>query len=206
MLLRNFFKAKIHVWVIFLCVILIGAIWMMGLSTDKSKLLGFKSGSNDTQVVTAMTKQKQVAVLGLSVTDIYDKSQATTFLGMDVPFSEKTAYLKGTFDAKLGFDGKQVKISKSKTENKMYNIVIPKFIVIGINNPKFEIIDNKGEILSFVTEEIDTHALANQAMSEKTLNKYIKMNKEWLQEQSKNYYENILKSIDKELKIKIKFE
>ncbi|QIL49097.1 hypothetical protein [Vagococcus hydrophili] len=170
------------------------------------KLFEKEESSVETQVVTAMTKQKQVAVLGLSITDIYDKTQGGTIFGLDIPLSEKTAYLKGTFEAKLGFDGKKVEIKKSKTEENTYDILIPEFIIVGISNPDFKVLDNKGEFLSFTTEDIDTHELANKAMNNKTLNKYIKMNEEWLKEQSKEYYESILKSVDSKAKLRINFE
>ena len=206
MMVRKFFKAKIHLWVVCLIGLLVISITLVGVFFGKSKMFDVFEESNETQVVTAMKKQKEVAVLGLSVTDIYDKSQATTFFGLDVPFSEKTSYLKGTFDAKLGFDGKQVKIKQSKVDDNKYTIIIPSFVVVGISNPKFEVIDSKGEMLSFVTENIDTHDLANKAMSDKTLKKYIKMNKEWLEEQSQTYYEGLLRKIDSNIKLEFKFE
>lgn len=205
-MVRKFFKAKIHLWVVCLIGLLVISITLVGVFFGKSKMFDVFEESNETQVVTAMKKQKEVAVLGLSVTDIYDKSQATTFFGLDVPFSEKTSYLKGTFDAKLGFDGKQVKIKQSKVDDNKYTIIIPSFVVVGISNPKFEVIDSKGEMLSFVTENIDTHDLANKAMSDKTLKKYIKMNKEWLEEQSQTYYEGLLRKIDSNIKLEFKFE
>ncbi|MFW7431090.1 DUF4230 domain-containing protein [Vagococcus carniphilus] len=206
MMVRKFFKAKIHLWVVCLIGLLVISITLVGVFFGKSKMFDVFEESNETQVVTAMKKQKEVAVLGLSVTDIYDKSQATTFFGLDVPFSEKTSYLKGTFDAKLGFDGKQVKIKQSKVDDNKYTIIIPSFVVVGISNPKFEVVDSKGEMLSFVTENIDTHDLANKAMSDKTLKKYIKMNKEWLEEQSQTYYEGLLRKIDSNIKLEFKFE
>lgn len=205
-MVRKFFKAKIHLWVVCLIGLLVISITLVGVFFGKSKMFDVFEESNETQVVTAMKKQKEVAVLGLSVTDIYDKSQATTFFGLDVPFSEKTSYLKGTFDAKLGFDGKQVKIKQSKVDDNKYTIIIPSFVVVGISNPKFEVVDSKGEMLSFVTENIDTHDLANKAMSDKTLKKYIKMNKEWLEEQSQTYYEGLLRKIDSNIKLEFKFE
>lgn len=206
MMVRKFFKAKIHLWVVCLIGLLVISITLVGVFFGKSKMFDVFEESNETQVVTAMKKQKEVAVLGLSVTDIYDKSQATTFFGLDVPFSEKTSYLKGTFDAKLGFDGKQVKIKQSKVDDNKYTITIPSFVVVGISNPKFEVVDSKGEMLSFVTENIDTHDLANKAMSDKTLKKYIKMNKEWLEEQSQTYYEGLLRKVDSDIKLEFKFE
>lgn len=205
-MVRKFFKAKIHLWVVCLIGLLVISITLVGVFFGKSKMFDVFEESNETQVVTAMKKQKEVAVLGLSVTDIYDKSQATTFFGLDVPFSEKTSYLKGTFDAKLGFDGKQVKIKQSKVDDNKYTITIPSFVVVGISNPKFEVVDSKGEMLSFVTENIDTHDLANKAMSDKTLKKYIKMNKEWLEEQSQTYYEGLLRKVDSDIKLEFKFE
>lgn len=206
MFIKKFFSIKIHVWVVCLIVIVITSLVLLGIFIGKITIFNNKTESSETQVVTAMKKEKQVAVLGLSVTDIYDKSQITTFFGIDVPFSEKTSYIKGTFDAKLGFDGKKVEISKSKIQENTYNIVIPQFTVVGISNPEFEVINNKGEILSFATEDIDTLKMANTAMSDKTLNKYIKLNKEWLEEQSQSYYEGILKSVNPDLKLNFKFE
>lgn len=202
---KKFFKVKIHLWVICLgAIVLIGALGL-GYFIGEIKIFNLRAESNETQVVTAMTKEKQVAVLGLSVTDIYDKSQINTIFGMDIPFTEKTAYLKGTFNAKLGFDGKQTKIAQSKLDKNTYNVVIPEFIVVGISNPDFKVINNQGEILSFATKDIDTHELANKAMSDETLKQYIKTNEEWLQEQSKEYYESILKSIDSDAKLNITF-
>ncbi|WP_462259015.1 hypothetical protein [Vagococcus teuberi] len=164
-----------------------------------------KSKTSEIQVVNAMTKRSQVAILGLSVTDIYDKSQVKTFLGMDVPFSEKTTYVKGTFEAKLGFDGNDVTIQKAPGLQNTYNIAIPEFIVVGISNPSFEVVNSKNDILSFITEDIDTHELSNNAMSDDTLVKYIDMNKEWLKDQATDYYQRLLTSIDPEATLSVTF-
>ena len=204
-IIRKFFKLKIHIWVVICLAILLASIWFFGIFTGNHDIWHTKSKTNETQIVNAMTKHSQVAILGLSVTDIYDKSQVKTFLGMEIPFSEKTTYIKGTFEAKLGFDGSHVTINKASNSSNTYNISIPEFIVVGISNPKFEVVNSKGEFLSFITEDIDTHELANNAMSDKTLIKYIDTNRDWLQEQATDYYQKILTSIDPEATLSITF-
>lgn len=66
-------------------------------------------------------------------------------------------------------------------------------------------LNSKGEFLSFITEDIDTNELANNAMSDKTLIKYIDTNRDWLQEQATDYYQKILTSIDPEASLSMTF-
>lgn len=66
-------------------------------------------------------------------------------------------------------------------------------------------LNSKGEFLSFITEDIDTNELVNNAMSDKTLIKYIDTNRDWLQEQATDYYQKILTGIDPEASLSITF-
>lgn len=204
-IIRRLFKSNVHFWVVICLALLFLGTWVFGMFSGNGHLWNTKAKTNETQVVTAMTKRNQVAILGLSVTDIYDKSQVKTFLGMEVPFSEKTAYVKGTFEAKLGFDGNLVDIKKEAKKENAYHVSIPEFIVVGISNPNFEVINNKGEFLSFITEDINTHELANNAMSDETLVKYIDKNREWLEEEATDYYQQLLNSIDPNATLSITF-
>ena len=202
--LKKVLSAKIYVWVVVLALVVMIAIFITGFTSGKIKIFNTKSESTETQVVTAMQKLQEVSVLGLSVTDIYDQSEQQKFFGVQIPLSEKQVFLKGTFDVKLGFDGQEVTVAKRKEHT--YNISVPKFITIGISNPKFEIIDSKGQFLSFITKDIDTHKLSDQAVSDETLQKYVTQNNEWLQEQTTNYFNNIITAIDSEATITMNFQ
>ena len=96
-------------------------------------------------------------------------------------------------------------IQKAPGLQNTYNIAIPEFIVVGISNPSVEVVNSKNDILSFITEDIDTHKLSNNAMSDDTLVKYIDMNKEWLKDPATDYYQRLLTSIDPEATLSVTF-
>lgn len=139
MFLKKIFKIKIPLWLLLAVALVMLVFWVMGIFVGRTPFLSTViTNSKETQVVKAMKKQKQVSILALSITDIYSQSQVSKVAGVQIPLSKKTSYLQGTFDAKLGFDGKDVKIKKIKSKEQSFQITIPKFIVIGVNNPKPE--------------------------------------------------------------------
>jgi hypothetical protein len=207
MFLKKIFKIKIPLWLLLAVALVMLVFWVMGIFVGRTPFLSTViTNSKEIQVVKAMKKQKQVSILVLSVTDIYTQSQVSKVAGIQIPLSQKTSYIQGTFDAKLGFDGEDVKIKKLKQKQQNFQITIPKFIVIGVNNPKFKEITNTGQLLSFPTEEIDKLKLQDKALSDKSIQKYIDPNKEWLEEQAKEYYTSLLEGINPDISLSFKFE
>lgn len=160
----------------------------------------------DTQVVESMKKESNIEFLALNVTDIYDKTESTKLLGTNVnlPFSDKTEYLKGTFSVHLGIDGSKVKFYHSVTNSHDYTITIPNFKALSISNQKFVPVDIKGGALSFGTQ-IDTNKMQDNATSDSALKKYVTPNIPFLKDQAKSYYTQLAKAIDPKANLTFKY-
>ncbi|WP_345751231.1 hypothetical protein [Microbacterium rhizophilus] len=116
-------------------------------------LFGDESEERSTQVLTAVSRQEEVALLSLGIQGIDRKSSRTTFLGVETPGSERASFVQYSFNAKLGVDGADVTIEQ--TGEDAYRIAIPEFVFIGHDDEHFELITEDNGILSWVTPEID---------------------------------------------------
>jgi hypothetical protein len=164
------------------------------------------ASGHDTQVVESMNKESKIELIALNVTDIYDKTESTKLLGTNVnlPFSDKTVYLKGTFSVHLGIDGSKVKFHHSIINSHDYTITIPKFKALSISNQKFVPVDIKGGVLNFGTQ-IDTNKMQDNATSDSAIKKYVTPNSPFLKDQTKSYYTQLAKAIDPKANLTFKY-
>ena len=174
-----------------------------GQLTPKLFALGSKSESTDTRVIQSITREEQVVLLSLGIQGISEKTERMTLLGVDVPGSGRASFVQYSFNAKLGIDGRDVRIVP--TGEKKYRISIPEYIFIGHSNEDFRLVAENNGALSFITPENDPVEMINSILSEDTQAEYIADNEEILREQALAFYSGIITGIDPEIDITYDF-
>lgn len=166
-------------------------------------IFGTEKESLNTQVVRSLSLDEQVVLMSLGIQGIATESIESTILGVRVPGSGRTQYLQYAFDAKLGIEGDEVSITQ--TGDKAFTVTIPDFIFIGHNNEEFKIAVEDNGVLSFVTPEVDTVALIQRVLSDDARDEHVESNREVLEQQATNFYTGIIKGIDHEIDVDVKF-
>lgn len=165
------------------------------------KVLG-ASEERDVQVIRSISREEQVILVTAGVGDIKEESgdglqvaiPGLEALAFEVPGTDRTILVRYDFDAKLGIEGKDVKI-EPLGENS-YRISIPEFVYLGNENPEISIASERNGILSWTTPEIDQLALAEAVLEEETVVETIEGARPVLEEQARIFYTNILTAID----------
>lgn len=169
------------------------AFWAMksfpGLSVFESD-----SGSRNTQIIQAMERKEQVVLLSLGIQGIAEKTGNTRFFGVNIPGSERALFLQYTFNAKLGLEGKDVRIEQTGEND--YLLTIPQFKFIGHDKESFRLIAENNGILSWITPEIDPVDMINNILSDEAQEQYVASNQEILQDQARAFYTSIIMSVD----------
>lgn len=155
---------------------------------------GIESESHNSQVINAVERTQEVSLLRLGIQGIKAKDQRGTVFGREVPFSEKTVFLQYNFYAKLGIDGTRVKVTK--TGENAYLISVPEFEFIGTDEPTFKVAVEDGGVLSWGTPDIDKVEMINEILNDEERQQYIDSNEELLREQTKEFYEGLITSIE----------
>jgi hypothetical protein len=93
----------------------------------------------------------------------------------------------------------------TETGTDAYSIAIPAFDVIGFSEPEFKVAVADDGVLSWVTEDIDQAALITKILNDESQQKHIDDNEDLLQEQTKAFYDNIIRSVAPDAKITYKF-
>ena len=205
----NFFKARVLLWpVLMLIVLLVGgtgaAFASGGLNALALKALFSSSSSErDSQVVQAVTRVQEVALLSLHIEGIDRYESNREIFGVAIPASEKTTLLQYKFDAKLGVDGSKVKIERTGPES--LRVTIPESKFIGFDNPVFEDALESGNPLSWLAEPALQTRMVNNILSNENKQKYISQNEEALKEQAKAYYSGIIASVAPEVALDFEF-
>ena len=153
-----------------------------------------KSESNDTQVIDAISRTEQIALVSLGIQGIAEKSEKTVIFGMEVPGSERALFLQYTFNAKLGIDGKDVRIKQTREDE--FEITIPEFIFIGHDDVTFKLATESNGVLSWATPEIDQTEMINNILSDQAQADYVHANRDLLVEQAEHFYTGIVRGID----------
>ena len=159
--------------------------------------------SRTSEVVNAVTREQQVVLLSLGIQGISQKSDSSTFFGVHVPGSSRATFLMYSFDAKLGIDGKQVKVEEIGQDE--YEVKIPEFIFIGHSNEEFTLAAENNGALSWVTPEIDPVELINGVLSDDSEAQYIASNEEILRSQTQAFYSSIVTAIDPDFTLHFDF-
>ncbi|MHA6523508.1 hypothetical protein [Tessaracoccus sp. G1721] len=181
---------------------------LVALMASASVLLGMLDRGNesdltDSRVVQSIKREEQVVLLSLGIQGISEKSEKSTFLGLEVPGSDRATFMQYSFNAKLGIDGRDVRIVP--VGEKRYRISIPEFIFIGHSNEEFRLVAENNGALSFLTPENDPVEMINSILSDDAQAEYIASNKDILREQAIFFYSSIIMGIDPEIDITYDF-
>lgn len=191
-------KVKLGITVGLIILALVATVFIT-LKVSGSSIFETETKTNETQTITYLKKNKEIALVTLGITDIIDETNSQKIFGQEIPWSDKQTFIKATFEAKLGIDGKDVIIEK--VNNNEYKITIPKFIFIGYDQPKIEhVVDNNG-VLSFVTEDVNQAQMVNKMFSEENKEKYVNQYTDLLKESTEEFYNNLLPEFDKDVKL-----
>lgn len=196
-------KTKIFVWPALVVVgALLGAGTLVIVSPPLKDWIGATT-DKDTQVVNAITRTQEVALVTLGIEGIRErKTENGQFLFLSIPNS-RAAFLRYSFDAKLGIDASEVTIEEQTDGS--FLVSIPAFIVIGLNNQNIEVAAESTDVLSWTTPEIDKVAMVNDVFGDELQAVYLNKNEELLRDQARVFYTNIAAAIDPDANLKFEF-
>ena len=141
--------------------------------------------------------------MSLGIQGISSKNQKSTFQGIDIPGSERASFIQYSFSAKLGIEGKSVKIAQVAASE--YLVSVPKFVFIGHSDVDFRLVIESSGVVSWVTPKIDTVEMVNAILNDGSKDQYIIANSEILKDQAKSFYGRIVSSIDPSISLKFEF-
>jgi hypothetical protein len=156
--------------------------------------LGIESESHDSQVIHAIERTQEVSLLSLAIQGIKEKDQSAEIFGRSIPGTGERVFLQYNFEAKLGVDGAEVKVTK--TGKSAYLISVPEFRFIGYDEPTFKVAVEDGGVLSWATPDIDQVEMVNEILNDDARQTYLASNEELLKEQTKVFYDSLITSID----------
>ncbi|SDL57155.1 DUF4230 domain-containing protein [Tessaracoccus oleiagri] len=189
---------------------LAGALILGGLLTflamkafPESALFGGAADDRGTRVVSAVTREEQVVLLSLGIQGISEKTDRSTFMGVEIPGSQRASFLQYSFDAKLGIEGGEVSIRQ--VDEDTVRITIPEFVFIGHDNESFRLAAENNGLLSWITPEADTIDMINEILDDGGQQDYIDANKELLMEQAETFYSSIVEGVDPDIEVKFDF-
>lgn len=172
------------------------ALWL-------ASLFSVTTQSHDHQVVKALERKGDVVVVAASVVGMDDDKNTLNFYGLKIPGSEKALFLRYEFDAKLGFDGLDVKIEPTGDDS--FLVTIPKFTFIGYDNWNSEIAAQENGILSLFTPSIDDREMADKFLNEERKQEYVSTNTQLLEEHAQDFYKTVVGAIDPEITLEFAF-
>lgn len=187
---------------------LLAFLLAIGLFTAAKNLgwlspLGISSGSHDSQVVRAIERTQEVSLLSLGIQGIKQENRTAKVFGKSVPGTSEKVFLQYNFDAKLGIDGAKVKVTKTGAQT--YVVSVPEFSFIGYAEPTFTVAAEDGGALSWVTPDIDKVQMINEILNDDARKEYIASNQDLLKDQTKVFYDSLIKSIDPAVETTFKF-
>lgn len=205
----NFFRARVLLWPVLLLILLLvggatAAFASGGLNALALKsLFSSSSSERDSQVVQAVTRVQEVALLRLHIEGIDRHESNGEIFGVAIPASERTTLLQYKFDAKLGVDGSKVKIERTGPES--LRVTIPESKFIGYDSLKFEDPLERGNPLSWLAEPAVQNRMMDNVLSDENKQKYITQNAAALKDQAKAFYSGIIASVDPEVAVDFEF-
>ncbi|MGY3765110.1 hypothetical protein ACWOAH_00930 [Vagococcus vulneris] len=175
----------------------------IGFILGNHKFVNTDTSFKDTQVIKSLTKEKQVVLVNLGVSEVLTAKQSIQLFDTDLFGTNKYKYVQAEFDAKLGLDGKKVTIEK--TNDNTYKIKIPEFIFIGHSNEKFSVIAENNDILSWVTPDINETQMVTKILNSTAQQKYLKKYHDLLKESTQDFYGSLLRTVNPEAKLVYEF-
>lgn len=181
-------------------VVAVGAILLV--KPPFGEWIGATTDSNS-QVVTAITRTEEVALVSLGIEGIRERNtEDGQFLFITIPNS-RAAFLRYSFEAKLGIDANGVVIDDTDYPTIVVNI--PEFIVIGMDNQHVEVAAENNDVLSWTTPEIDKVSMVNDIFNDALKAQYLEKNGELLRDQTIAFYTDIVNAIDPSVTLEFVF-
>lgn len=186
-------------WAIRLVVVIAAVVVALaGFTMVKDKGLlspfGINSEGQDTQVIQAVQRVQEVALLKLVIQGITSERADRELFGKTIPGTGQSVFLQYDFNAKLGINGEDVTVSK--TGEHTYLVTVPAFMVIGYDKPTFKVATEDGGILSWVTTDIDKVDMVNEVFNEAAQKQYLEEQQDQLKDQAELFYSSLIASID----------
>ena len=144
---------------------------------------GIESETHDSQVIQAIERTQEVSLLSLGIQGITEEDKCAEAFGKCVPGSTEKVFLQYNFDAKLGIDGAEVRVTK--TGKNAYLVSVPEFSFIGYDEPTFKVATEDGGVLSWITPDIDKVEMVNKILNDDAQTEYVASNEEILEDQTK---------------------
>ena len=169
-------------------------------------VVSLTSQSKDSQVITSVTGVNEHVFVRLRAEGIKEKQQDGNFLlGVEIPGTSRTTFLRYSFDAKLGVEGDAVVVSPVDGAENTYVVAVPAFIFIGYDDWASEVAAEQNGILSWTTPEIDELALSNSILTDAAQQQYVDDNVELLREQAETVLSGLILSVDPDATITFEF-
>ena len=151
-----------------------------------------------------MERQEQVVLLSLGIQGLAEKSSAGEVFGVRVPWTDRTQFVQYSYKAKLGIEGKDVRVTE--TSEHAYTVDIPEFIFIGHSDEEFKTAVEDNGVLSWTTQPLDAASTVSDVLSADKKRKDINDNRELLQDQARAFYEGIIRGVDPEAHVTMTFK
>lgn len=182
-----------------------GAFTVIGVANLFPDLGLFSSNakSSNTQVLKSVVREEQVVLVSLGIQGVSSKQENNTFLGFKVPGSERATFIQYSFNAKVGIEGRDVKVEP--LGDSAVVVTMPEFIFIGHNNIDLQLVTENQGALSFATPKIDSVQMVNEILNDDSQEQYIIDNVDILEEQAASFYTSIIHSIDPDIAIRFEF-
>lgn len=176
--------------------LLAGGALLFGLQNAFPNLSPFQStsASSNTQIINAIERKEQVVLLSLGIQGISERTAGSTFFGIDIPGTSRASFLQYNFNAKLGLEGKDVKVDRMGDHR--YRLSVPAFIFIGHDNVSFKMAAESNGVLSWATAQINPVETINQILNDEAKSQYVTANQQILTDQAKAFYTGIIRSVD----------
>src|SRR5690606_30602702 len=132
--MRKFFRARVLLWPLLLAVALFiggttaafagGALNAIAFSS----IFGGDTVRESTEVVKFVVPEDQVVLASAHIEGLQKEGTDGKIFGISIPGSNRATYVQYKFDAKLGIEGSEVKITPASGEKSAYQVAIPEFI------------------------------------------------------------------------------
>lgn len=206
--IARFFGIRVRLWpMLILIAVLITAVVFGAMNAPTVNwLVGLTAQSKDSQVITSITRVNEHVLVRLRAEGIVEKQQnGNLMLGVEIPGTSRTTFLRYSFNAKLGLEGDAVVVTPQEGSDSVYLVSVPGFIFIGYDDWDSKVAAENNGVLSWTTPQIDSLALSNSILSEEARRQYVDDNVELLREQAEAVLSGIIKSVDPAATIIFKF-
>ncbi len=196
------FLMKVVAAVVGVLVIAGAAIWGSSAILG-TPIFGASAETTNTQVVKAIERKEEIALLSVSIQGIAETNGQSQIFGFTVPGTTRTRFLQYNFDAKLGVNGEDVVLTE--TGENAFTVEVPEFIFIGHSNVSFQTAVDQNGVLSWVTPEVDTAAVATEILSDDSQQELVVKNVDLLKDQTTNYYTSLIQGIVPDAEVTVEF-